>query len=84
VERSVFAGSVDVGGLFLPLVEFKEARVGDGIHVNVARGVCGGLEEGVVSFVVDFVRGKEEFGFVDGFVDRKGLGSPVNYWISGS
>ena len=84
MESSVFTGSVDVGGLFLPLIEFKEVGVGDSVHVNVARGVRGGLEEGVVSFVVDFMRGEEELGFVDGFVDGKGPGGPVNYWISGS
>ena len=53
--------SVDVGGLFLPLVVLEEARICDGIYVNVAGGVSGGFVEGVVLFVVDFVRGEEEF-----------------------
>jgi len=33
VEGSVFAGPVDVGRLFFPLVEFEEAGVCDGIYV---------------------------------------------------
>ena len=61
MEGSVFVSSVDVGGLFLPMVEFKEARVGDSIYVNVVRGACGGLKEGVVLFVVGFMRGEKEF-----------------------
>jgi len=76
--------SVDVGRLFLPLVVFEEARISDGIHVNVARGACGGSEEGVVLLVVNFMRGEEKFGFIDGFVYGEGSGSPVDDWIGSS
>jgi len=83
VEGSVFVGSVDVSRLFLPLVEFEEARVSDGIYVYVARGTSGGFEEGVVSFVIDFVGSEEEFGFVDGLVEGEGSGGPVDGGVSG-
>jgi len=83
VEGSVFASSVDVGGLFFPLVVLEEVRICDGICVYVARGASGGFEEGVVSFVVDFVGGKEEFGFVDGFVEGEGSGGPVDGGVGG-
>jgi len=45
------------------------------------RRACGGSEEGVVSFVVDFVRDEEELGFVNGFVNREGSGSPIDDWV---
>ena len=81
MEGSVFASSVDVGRLFLPLVKFEEAGVSDCVHVDMARGACRGSEEGVVSFVVDFMRGKKEFGFIDGFVDGEGSVSPIDDWV---
>ena len=81
MKGSVFTSSVDVGGLFLPLVVLEEARVCDGVYVNVARRASGGFEEGVVSFVVNFMRGEEEFGFVDGFVDGEGSGGPIDDWV---
>jgi len=84
VEGSVFAGSVNICRFFLPLVVFEEARIGDGVYVYVTRGASGGLKEGVVSFVVYFMGGEEEFGFVDGFVDGKSSGRPVDGGVSGS
>jgi len=81
MEGSVFTSSVDVGGFFLPLVVLEEARICDGIYVNVARRASGGFEEGVVSFVVDFVRGEEEFGFIDRFVDGESPGGPIDDWV---
>jgi len=84
VEGSVFTGSVNVSGFFLPLVVLEEARVHDGIYIYVVRGTSGGFEKGVVSFVVDFVGGKEEFGFVDGFVEGEGSGCPVDGGVGGS
>jgi len=84
VEGSVFTGSVNVSGFFLPLVVFEEVRVHDGIYIYMARGTSGGFEKGVVSFVVDFVGGKEEFRFVDGFVKGEGLGCPVDGGVGGS
>jgi len=84
MEGFVFTSSIDVGGFFFPLVVLEEARIGDGIHVNVARGTSGGFEEGVVSFVIDFVGGKEEFRFIDRFIDGEGTGSPVDDRVGGS
>jgi len=84
VEGSVFASSVYVRGLFLPLVVLKEVRICDGVHVYVARGASGGFKERVVSFVVDLVGGEEKFGFVDRFVEGEGSGGPVNGGVSGS
>jgi len=72
--------SVDVGGLFLPLVVLEEARICDGIYINMARRASGGFEEGVVSFVVNFVRGEEEFGFVNG---ESPVG-PIDDWVGSS
>jgi len=60
VEGSVFTSSVDVGRLFLPLIVFEEARVSDGIYIDMARGTSGGLEEGVMPFIIGFMRGEEE------------------------
>jgi len=84
VKGSVFASPVNVCGLLFPLVVFEEARVSDGVHVYVTRGASGGFKEGVVSLIVDFVGGEEEFGFVDGFVERECLGSPVDGGVGGS
>ena len=84
VEGSVFTSSINVCGFFFPLVILEEARICDGIHIYMARGTSGGFKEGVVSFVVDFVGSKEEFGFIDGFVEGEGLGGPVDGGISGS
>jgi len=83
MEGSVFTSSVNVGGLFLPLVVLKEAGIFDGVYVDVARRASGGFEEGVVSFIVGFVRGEEEFGFINGFVDGEGLGGPIDDWVGG-
>ena len=74
MEGSVFVGSIDVGGVFLPLVKFNKVGIGDGIYVDVVGRASGRFKERVVSFVVDFVRGKEEFGFVNG----EGSGSPID------
>ena len=81
VEGSIFAGSVDVGGFFFPLVVLEEARICDGVYINVARGASGGFKEGVVSFIVDFMGGEEEFGFVDGFVDGESPVGPIDDWV---
>jgi len=78
MEGSIFAGLVDVSGFFFPLVIFKETRISNGIYVNMARGASGGFEEGVVSFVIGFVGGEEEFRFVDRFIDGEGSGSPID------
>jgi len=61
MEGSIFAGSVDVGGLFLPLVVFEEMGVCDGIYIYMTRGVSGRFEEGVVLLIISFVGGEEEF-----------------------
>ena len=66
------------------MVVLEEVRIGDGIHINMVRGTSGGFEEGVVSFVVDFMRGEEEFRFIDGFVDGEGSGSPIDDWVGSS
>jgi len=84
VKGSVFASPVDVSEFLLPLVVFEEARVSDGIHIYVARGASGGFKEGVVSFIVDFMGGEEEFGFVDGFVKGECSGGPVDGGVGGS
>ena len=83
IEGSVFVGSVYVGRLLFPLVVFKEVGVSDGIDVYMARGASGRSEEGVMLFVISFMRGKEELRFVDGFVNGKGLGGPVDCQVSG-
>jgi len=84
VEGSIFSCSVYIRGFFLPFVVFKEARIGDGVYVYVTRRASGRFEERVVSSVIDFVGGKEEFRFVDGFVDGEGSGGPVNGGVGGS
>jgi len=81
VKGSVFTSPVDIGGFFLPLVKFEEAGVSDCVYIDMVRRVCRGSEEGVVSFVVDFMRGEEEFGFIDEFVDGEGSVSPVDDWV---
>jgi len=81
MEGSVFTGLVDVGGFFFPLVVFKEAGISDGIHVNMARRASGGFKEGVMLFIVNFVGGEEEFGFVDGFVDGESPVGPIDDWV---
>jgi len=83
IEGSVFASSVDVGRLLFPLIVLEEARVGDGVHVDVARGTSGG-SEGVVPFIIGFMRGEEELRFVNRFVDGESSGSPVDNWVGGS
>ena len=84
MKGSVFASSVDVCGFLFPLVVFEETGVGDGVHVYVTRGASGRFKEGVVSFVVDFMGGEEEFGFVDRFVDGESSGRPVDGGVGGS
>ena len=81
MEGSVFMGSVDVGGFFFPLVVLEEARISDGIYVNMARRASGGFKEGVMLFIVNFVGGEEEFGFVDGFVDGESPVGPIDDWV---
>jgi len=83
MEGSVFASSVDIGRFFLPLVVLEEARIGDGIYINVARRTSGGFEEGVVPLVVNFMGGEEKLGFIDRFIDGESLGSPIDDWVGG-
>ena len=84
MEGSVFVGLVDVGGFLFPLVVLEEARISDGIYIDVARRASGGFKEGVVSFVVDFMGGEEEFGFVNRFVDGESPVGPIDDWVGSS
>ena len=50
----------------------------------MVRGTSGGFKESVVSFVVDFVGGEEEFGFIDRLVKGESSRGPVDGGVGGS
>jgi hypothetical protein len=57
--------------LFLPVVEFIELLVGDGIDVDVVRGSeCGTFEVRVMVGGIHGVGKEEVFGLVEGFWNR--------------
>lgn len=77
------SGLVDKGGFLFPLVIFIKMGVSDGIYVNMVRRSGRRFVGGVVSFDVNFMENKEESGFVDRFITRKGSISPVDNWVGG-
>ena len=58
--------------------------VGYSIDIDVRGRVSRRSENRVVSFIIGFMDGEEELGFINGFINEKGSGSPVNNWVGGS
>lgn len=59
LDSSEFLSLIDKSRFLFPLVIFVEMRVGDGIYINVVRGLSGRFVGRVVLFNINFMKGEK-------------------------